>query len=162
MSYIPGIGSLRRGRVVDKVRTAVSASSYMVSPHWWRWWSSQIAWVRSIYGRRRDRAGVRRASPAVRSVRSQLRYCHRQLGANIGAQAVIDGIYDNAPGCGSSPQPGASFRRCNSCLHLPPSTTYLPLFGWMGFCFRGVLIKMFGFFGLKVSECRYLPPKDTR
>ena len=55
---------------------------------------------------RRDRAGVRRASPAVRSVRSQLRYCHRQLIATIGAQAVIDGIYDNAPGCGSSPQPG--------------------------------------------------------
>lgn len=97
MSYIPGIGSLRRGRAADKVRTTVSASRYMVSPHWWRWWSSQIARVRSIYCRRRDRAWVRRASPTVRSVRSQLRYCHRQLGATIGAHAVIGSIYDNAP-----------------------------------------------------------------
>ncbi len=70
-------------------------------------------------------------------------------------------LYDNTPGCGSSPQPGMVFRRCNSCLHLPPSTTYLPLFGWMGFCFWGVLAKMLVFHGLQGAKCCHLTPKDT-
>lgn len=44
----------------------------------------------------RPRRG-RGAPPGVRSVRSQLRYCRRYLGATIGAQAVIESLVRQHP-----------------------------------------------------------------
>ena len=45
---------------------------------------------------------------------------------------------------------------CNDAVHLPSSTTYLPLFQWMNFLFWCVRLIMFAFRGLFGSKCNNL------
>ena len=70
----------------------------------------------------------------LRTVGFQLRYCGFDLGAIIEAQASSWRFTDESPRLRQCSQPGR-MSCCNSALHLPPSTTFLPLTRLMGFCF---------------------------
>lgn len=67
-------------------------------------------------------------------------------------------IKRQCPGAAQGTQPGCEVVRYNSCLHLPSSTTFLPLFSLVWLCDSIVHTKLFGFYGQKALKCHYLPP----
>ena len=71
------------------------------------------------------------------------------------------GIYDTPRGRAFAVASGGALCRCNSRLHLPPSTTFLPVFQLMGYAVLLFFAEILDFHGLQGYKCRYLTPKDT-
>ena len=97
------IDTLRRGRFFDKVRTHTSACRGRSCPHRCASARRWVAGAWRINTVRQDRAVGSVPLTILRTVRSQLRYGHRYLGASIRRERSPK---SNRPRCESSPQPG--------------------------------------------------------
>ena len=107
------IDTLRRGRFFDKVRTHICACHSRSCPHRCvsaRRWVAGACCINTV---RQDRAGGSVPLTTLRSVRSQLRYGHRYLGASIRREQSPN---SNRPRCESSPQPGVVLLVVTVCL----------------------------------------------
>ena len=145
---------------MDKVRTYISViqSHLHASVAWW--WSIPGLGVLLPFRLARPRRG------AWCATRGAFRALPASLLSSLPGRNHR-GVGGHHLACTTTPPDAAqgrsrgALRRCNSFLHLPPSTTCLPLFGLMGFCFWGVLAKKLELHELNGSKYHYLTPKDT-